>query len=115
MSYDPTKLTIEFLDKPSVQPRGTLVRFRATLEASSPELEKSQDFEMVLGVTDVQEVLSVCFANAEVWAESLEESEALEEVDVPVGVSIAATQEALAAEVSAAEERAAERRASLGE
>jgi hypothetical protein len=115
MTYDPTKLTIEFLAKPSVQPEGTLVRFRAALEGSSPELEKRQEFELMLGATDVPEVLAVCFANAEVWAKSFEELETPKEVDVPVGVSIAATQEALAAEVSAAEERAAERRAALGE
>jgi hypothetical protein len=103
MTYDPSKVTIAFLGKPTVELDGTHVRFRAYANEGVPGMEESREIELVLGTDDPGEIVVAACENAHVWAASLGGNISTREVNVPTGQSMLASAHAIASRIAAAE------------
>ena len=103
MTHDPSKVTVAFLSKPTVETDGTHVRFRAYVNEGIPGMEESHEMELVLGIDDPGGIVVAVCENAHAWAASLGGNISTREVNVPTGQSMLASAHAIASRVAAAE------------
>lgn len=102
MTHDPSKVTVAFLSKPTVEMDGTHVRFRAYMNEGIPGMEESRELELVLGTDDPGAVVVAVCENAQAWAASLGGNISTREVDVgPINKSVLASAEVARSAVAA--------------